>query len=893
MAMAFGASWHRAGVARALLMVVFLLALAFGLAVPTRAAGSGSISPGQTSTITFDTIGPGANTGGTPASIETTCPQTTPLMCSNYDLTVTLPSAPTTYYASHIVTMSIQYTWPGTDSNDMDVFAIAPDATEYGPGSPDTTTDHFEDLAITDPMPGVWHIRSVVGTTPHATDSQATVTLTSTIVTGPAPVAAGNIGNARFIPGLALLNQGGANTNSNEPSIRVDPLGHVYVAAPAGIPNGGCPFWTLHPDSFNGAGKAYEYRGKFDTDYGGIGGGDCDIAIGGLTGAGGQTNVAVSSLTLANLTTNTSSDFGQTFRTPANNTSIQSTGVDRQWNAADTSLGQVYMTVHDATGNILLSASTDGGYTYVSNSVAITPTVFTTARSNHFGGLVVNPVNHQLYLPFTSGGVMYIAVGDPCAVSCTPGTPLAPGTVTWTNHVVYTDPNMTALAHDFPVIGIDAGQGVYVGWSDTRHIFVSHSTNPAADNTWSTPVQVDQGPSHSNMFPWMVGGKQGAIDVVFYNGSLASPSGSPCPSGATGAIDDASGVNNSCHNVWRVGFAQSFDGGATFAQSPATDISHRGSICDQGLNCSVFGGDRTLGDFFQVDLDPLGGANIAYTADANQVTYTRQCQGLSATTGAPIQRSCKALEQASLPPQDVCNGANVVVDAGGDAADPLGLPGDTSTADVTAVSFSADATKKTLTTTLQLSNLSLVPVPGTTMTIYLVAWTGPDGKIYATEAAEPIPAPADQLRAYRWGEFDATTNQLKTGSHLTSGSFSAGPGGTITVDVPLDGVGKAVVPVASGVPAVRKPYALTIGGIGVIGSGLVFSAPLDRAPNRGFGNNWSVCVAGAAVNLGPGGPPTLPNTSAASGHLPGLVLCLVVGGLLVSMPLWRLRRSHE
>ena len=86
--------------------------------------------------------------------------------------------------------------------------------------------------------------------------------------------------------------------------------------------------------------------GKFDTQPIGAGGGDCDIATGG--GATPPTNnfdnLAVSSLSLANVTVNQSSDGGTTWHGPANVANpVSSLPLDdRQWQAADTGIGENY-----------------------------------------------------------------------------------------------------------------------------------------------------------------------------------------------------------------------------------------------------------------------------------------------------------------------------------------------------------------------------------------------------------------------------------------------------------------------------------------------------------------------------------------------------------------------
>ena len=188
-----------------------------------------------------------------------------------------------------------------------------------------------------------------------------------------------------------------------------------------------------------------------------------------------------------------------------------------------------------------------------------------------------------------------------------------------------------------------------------------------------------------------------------------------------------------------------------------------------------------------------------------------------------------------------CSGINVVTDAAGDETNPApGGQGPTSQADITAISFSADTPATTITTKMTLANLTGTPSPGTTFTTYYVVWTSNDGKTYATEV-DVSPGP---LVAYGWGEFDTSNHRLST-YNGTTGTFNAGLNGTITANVPLSGVGSPTIPITdvNGTPAVRNPYGLTIAGEGVLGSGLVFTTPMDRAPDAdlGPGQNWAVC----------------------------------------------------
>jgi hypothetical protein len=186
----------------------------------------------------------------------------------------------------------------------------------------------------------------------------------------------------------------------------------------------------------------------------------------------------------------------------------------------------------------------------------------------------------------------------------------------------------------------------------------------------------------------------------------------------------------------------------------------------------------------------------------------------------------------------VCSGDNVITDPSGDAVNPSGAPGSTDQVDVLDVSFSTDSGAQTLTTTMTLSSLTSPPQPiaGTADTYYYVVWSF-GGKNYATLASEPAPDAA----AFSYGEFDTGINQLST-SNAATGTVTAGTPGTISVTVPLSGIGNPTIPVSQPADAaVRNPYSFTFSGLGVLGSGLVFVQPDDRAPNSGFGPSWSVC----------------------------------------------------
>src|SRR6267378_4271005 len=117
--------------------------------------------------------------------IQDICP---PGTCDDHDLTVILPAPAATFYQTMTAKLTIKYTWTSTVPTDLDIFAISPGGADHGPGSPDDTStgSGIEVLTVTDPVDGVWHIRSVAALAPVPTAAHAVLTLTI----APRPTAA-------------------------------------------------------------------------------------------------------------------------------------------------------------------------------------------------------------------------------------------------------------------------------------------------------------------------------------------------------------------------------------------------------------------------------------------------------------------------------------------------------------------------------------------------------------------------------------------------------------------------------------------------------------------------------------------------------------------------------
>jgi pseudomonalisin len=231
---------------------------------------------------------------------------------------------------------------------------------------------------------------------------------------------------------------------------------------------------------------------------------------------------------------------------------------------------------------------------------------------------------------------------------------------------------------------------------------------------------------------------------------------------------------------------------------------------------------------------------------------------------------------ASLP--GVCSGTDVVTDQSGDASVSL-LPAQENqgTVDITGVSFAVDAAAQTLTTTLGIANLTQLPAGGTLDTYYNVVFNLPDGKTYATQVVQPDPA----ALTFAAGPYDPTSNQFVSSSAET-GTVNPGSPGTIVVTAKLADIGS---PSPSASPLVSDPYAVTMSGYGVLGAGLILTAPDDRAPDSGYGHPWPVCptshVAASVLGTTAAGSGSahvgLPNTAGAVVGGPGGALPVAAG----------------
>jgi hypothetical protein len=448
-----------------------------------------------------------------------------------------------------------------------------------------------------------------------------------------------------------------------EPSARVDYKGNAYAGGIRGL-TGGNDIWRfdLNPSSatydpfltaaairFDLAGNAQNpsYKGQPDalnpsdaSDLGGDGGGDLDMAVGFKPPKGAAPDadptVAFTSLLAANVSSQRSKDRAENYdRNPAGNTVVPVD--DRQWveflGGDVVYLGYREFAGLQSTSKYYINRSDDGGLTFGPANLAA-------LAGNTTGNIDVDQRDGTVYFCHQGDGTegnkeVRVAVGHPLSLAVPP--------LTYTTHVAAKGRNnISAL---FPVCKVASDGTVYVAYSDGGSgIFIAHSTDQGT--TWSAPVQVsDLPPGSPVLMPWIeTGERPGSLAIVYY--------------GADVTTNENNVPGNTQQANWKVYFASTLNATAsnpTIRQTVASDHFNHGA--DISLEGFVVGGpNRNLADFFQVAIDPLGFAFIAYTDDSQDFNghtwVTHQVAGPSLHTGKMAKVKAKetaAAVNTSLP----------------------------------------------------------------------------------------------------------------------------------------------------------------------------------------------------------------------------------------------------
>jgi hypothetical protein len=657
-----------------------------------------------------------------------------------------------------------------------------------------------------------------------------------------------------------------------EPSIHNPLVGShnpaAYISAPTGS---GSDFWYVG-EQVNADGSHTFRPSPPQQPDAGTGGGDSDISIGNAVDPStGCATIAYSGLhnidIFDNFTAASSPDCGHSFTQP-NLYATQNTLTDRQWQTFDGAKTNFLIYHKVDTSQIVVSRSDDGGKTYLTNPDGIAgvggiidaTTLPKVVNESQIGNIVTDyahPVSGVTYPSGDKAHVLYAVFAGPSSVADNAAAN-APGATwnhndtiyvgksvdggkTWVDSVAYTS---SAVGRElnllFPVVTVDRAGTVYAAWSDQLHVQYTFSKDggvtwaPARQVNRDNPAQVGTTtltaptPGNADVFPWIAAGGPGRLDVVWYHGSGGA-------AGSESKYRDPGDANTS----WTVASTQitGADGAkptvASYSDS-VTPVIHKGDVCQNGLNCDVLGGDRTLLDFFEVSLDTAGRANIAFASDAgspgtSSVGYTRQNTGLSAWDGKKISGFAWTV---FTPPQGTSCPGPQIVDPSGDApgsvtTNPTG--GNVDSADITGIGWSSSAGAP-LKVTMKMTNLSATPQPGTVSRIWDAYWSF-GGKTWYVEASSNAPS----VQTYDVGFLAADGSQTSTGT--PGGVFTEGPGGTIVWTVDRSVVGSP----ADG--AVLQPlYGDSHEGFTVLGAGVFYTATLDRAPDSGGGAAYTVAA---------------------------------------------------
>lgn len=284
---------------------------------------------------------------------------------------------------------------------------------------------------------------------------------------------------------------------------------------------------------------------------------------------------------------------------------------DRQWTAAR-GQGESVTSIRCGSEGVMWR-TTDGGLTYSGP--------FTIATDVAQMGPIFYSPDGNLYTTYWDFETVRIARS-------------ADGGLTWQNFAIAD----LVDTRSFTVGAADSAGNLYVVWDESfsftgldpatkSRIFVASSQDDGA--TWSAPKQVSP-ERNTAIFPWVVAGAPGKVDVAFYVEHFLP--GDPTPNFAPADLGGPV-------STWDLVMAQSIDGVAanpTYARVTVVETFHTGSICTSGLSCvgtqnllqmgnapTLF--DRRFLDYFEMRLDSAGNVYIAYGQDRPMTNCVDGC----------------------------------------------------------------------------------------------------------------------------------------------------------------------------------------------------------------------------------------------------------------------------
>ncbi len=450
----------------------------------------------------------------------------------------------------------------------------------------------------------------------------------------------------------------------SEPLLEIDPSGRSYTCGPTGFSN-----FSDYSNTSDDGGDQFHLLGTQPRgQQGSGGGGDCGLGTGVKKNAGGKYQYAYAGLgPLTGFTTSTSPDDGRTLYTagPQGNTNTARGGLaDRQWltflNEKDVLLNYN----QQQPRNVVVQKSTDGGQTYITGNDVVA------AGSPDFPGpmrsmpaRVVDPAAPAdariAYFAWNTSDTKFGYVN--LSISDTTG-------LKWTNCLAHKQDLKDGDLQAFTVADNDDAGNIYIAYADegefhTHLVTLDHSdvakcnepvhpgtpgatgAPPSKNPGFSQPLQVDRDKVRTTIFPWLVaGGAPGRVALSYYG---TESDGDPNPGSFKASwdvyVDQLTDAPIGAKDDAKVPTA------AVGQVKATTHPIHYDSICLLGLGCdlSVPAGDRGLGDFFVIDVNPVTRklqivySNTAKLPDAASGSIaapmvTTQIGGPSALGGEPV-----------------------------------------------------------------------------------------------------------------------------------------------------------------------------------------------------------------------------------------------------------------
>lgn len=629
-----------------------------------------------------------------------------------------------------------------------------------------------------------------------------------------------------------------------EPDIQVAPHDALYTSVPNGSSTGISWLWTStdHGNSFHLVPGNLAATGRLINCP--QGGGDTEELV------DPKGNLFFSDLqNLTNLTNSVSSDGGDSFTSTC--VGADNTPVDRMWYAAQGSLGDPNFRLYEEydavdssanIGNQLVLEASNNGLTFfpVVNPTAVQGgcvgggSLNCVAGSEGISGnIVVTPDGHPLIAHSSGDGNLAQVTRGTITGSSVQQLQGSYTTATLNNQpdmcpdyaVTAANVGKTEIcgATNFVTITADDAGGYYAAFASQQQKIENYQGNPTLVPSgpyevyvvsspdgihWSHPVRVSR--TGSNAFAWITAGSRGRVAVAWYSADEQSEKpvsqgfsqdfinqqlGSPDPHGYL--------FDELYHAEFNIDVAMSMNALDPTPAYTVTQASEHpvkfGPICTQGTLCEATQGDRSLGDFMEVNHDARGALILSYVddtsgyystgptgavADNGPAVVVREVSGPSLIKGPDISASPDgpglAMGSINDPLNDDFYSANGSLTPAGENLD------------LTGASLSSDAKGLVATINVRdLSNLMVTPAAGGTTGEWIIRFTTFDpnqngnGHIYYAGMESVAGGPprffaGEPTKVKDLAAFNSSTS--------VPGTYDA-KAGTITIHVPFSVVG--------------------------------------------------------------------------------------------------------